>query len=74
MADIDKIKEQYQNAYKDIIQGLNLEKWQSDVDAAIVEINIYIENHKTQFKDEPTALLTIKNELYRLKYLILEQI
>lgn len=58
----------YQTAYLEITSGINLQMWKEDIEAAIIDVNVKIENH-----GGPTPFLdTVKNDLYYLKYLIAE--
>lgn len=74
MADIEKIKSAYQTAYIDIVQGKNLQKHLEDVSGAIEELGTAIADHRDQKGEDPQSMLVVKNELFRLKYMILEQI
>lgn len=59
----------YKKALADVLEGKNLEKWESDANAAIKEINSLIE--KSKGNTEPYK--KIKYELYGLKELIAQR-
>lgn len=70
---VENIKEAYLKVYKDILQGLNLETHLKDVELAIVNVEKSIAVHEQQGLKTDFLHVT-RNELFRLKYEILEKL
>ncbi|MEO6134377.1 MAG: hypothetical protein ABIP35_04445 [Ginsengibacter sp.] len=62
---LENIQKLYQTAHAEIIEGQNLDKWDSQLTKALQVIELY-------FKDSSAGYEKLKNELFYLKYLISE--
>lgn len=58
--------------YKDILLGINLKQHLKDIEEAISEVDYLIAITETH-KEKNESFKKIKNDLYYLKYLILEK-
>ena len=72
MADLSSANEHYKRILVETLNNENLDKNLKDVEEAIAEVDRLIEEKQTQGKGTST-LSNIKNELYYLKYQILER-
>ena len=72
MADLSSANEHYKRILLETMNNQNLEKNLKDVEEAIAEVNKLIKENQVQGKGSST-LSNIKNELYYLKYQILER-
>ena len=72
MADLSSANEHYKRILLETLNNQNLEKNLEEVEEAIAEVDKLIKENQMQGKGTST-LSNIKNELYYLKYQILER-